>query len=116
NAWFNKSIDLGCGETLSYEQMLKRTARYLKLNRLFISVPIHSTHFSKLWVSIFGSASIELTSPLIDSLKHPIVPKLENMKSLGSYKSESFEDLLDHALSTHKLPSLEKIQTPMLEN
>lgn len=114
--WFNQSIDLGCGETLTYEQMLKRCARYLGLRRVFIPVPIKSTGFSKLWVSLVSGSPIELTSPLIDSLKHPIIPDLAKMKALGSYKQESFEDLLEHALSPQKLARLKRSALNSIEN
>lgn len=114
--WFNRTIDLGSGETLSYAKMLRRCANYLKLKRLFITVPIRSTEFSKLWVSIVSKTPIELTSPLIDSLKYPIIPDLAAMKELGTFQAQSFETLLKEALAPSPLRRLKKISNPKLEN
>tara|TARA_R110000868_G_scaffold86182_12_gene241761 strand:- start:3162 stop:4523 length:1362 start_codon:yes stop_codon:yes gene_type:complete len=115
--WFNKSIDLGSGETINYAQMLKRCGNFLKLNRLYISVPIQSTNFSKLWVSLVTGTPRELASPLIDSLTYPIIPKLDEMKALGTYEYQNFESLLTEALSEAKTIKLTRLSdSPQKEN
>lgn len=63
-----KTLNLVNGESLTYETILRQTADGFGLKRHMLPVPIASTGFSKLWVSIFGSSSYELVSPLIDSL------------------------------------------------
>tara|TARA_R110000868_G_scaffold103710_1_gene285410 strand:- start:1214 stop:2575 length:1362 start_codon:yes stop_codon:yes gene_type:complete len=108
--WFGKSIDLGCGETVNYAQMLRRCGKFLNLTRFYISVPIKSTNFSKLWVSLVSGTPIELASPLIDSLKYPIIPNLDSMKELGTFEAQNFETLLREALSDVKLPDLKRRQ------
>ncbi len=113
--WFNQSIDLGSGETLTYREMLKRCGAFLKLSRIFLSVPIRSTSFSKLWVSIVSGTSIELTSPLIDSLTYPIIPQLDGMKELGTYKAQPFEELLSEALHSKKQIKLKSIKEPFVK-
>jgi uncharacterized protein YbjT (DUF2867 family) len=68
HAFSGKTLDLVNGESLHYETLLRRMADVLGVRRLMIPVPIESTGFSKLWVSLFGSTSLSLVSPLIDSL------------------------------------------------
>ncbi len=63
-----QTLDLVNGESLRYEQLLRQMAEVLGLRRLMLPVPINSTGFSKLWVSLFGRTSYSLVSPLIDSL------------------------------------------------
>lgn len=111
--WFYRTIDLGSGETLSYKEMLKRCSRFLNLKRFFISFPIKSTSFSKLWVSIVSGTSIELTSPLIDSLTYPIIPDLNEMKALGTYQHQKFEVLLEGAINGKKNKRLKSLKEPM---
>ena len=63
-----RTLDLVNGESLTYEHMLRETARVLGLRRLMMPVPIASTGFSKRWVQLFSGASFELVAPLIESL------------------------------------------------
>ncbi|MBH47463.1 MAG: epimerase [Halobacteriovorax sp.] len=106
--WYNRSIDLGCADIINYAQMLRRCGKFLNLRRFYISIPIKSTSFSKLWVSLVSGTPIELASPLIDSLKYPIIPNLDSMKELGTFEQQSFETLLTEALRDVKLERLKK--------
>ncbi|MEK6553624.1 MAG: NAD(P)H-binding protein, partial [Bdellovibrionota bacterium] len=66
--FFNKTIDVVNGESLNYETLIRTTCQALQKKPVLFRVPVHSTRFSKLWVSIFGDANYALVSPLIDSL------------------------------------------------
>lgn len=66
--FINKTINAVNGESLNYESLIRTTCRALGKKPILFRVPIHSTSFSKLWVSIFGKTDYELASPLIDSL------------------------------------------------
>ena len=68
-AFRGRTFDLVNGESLTYQDLLRETARVLGKKRLMIRVPIASTGFSKRWVQLFSRASYELISPLIDSLQ-----------------------------------------------
>jgi uncharacterized protein YbjT (DUF2867 family) len=68
-AFAGGTFDVVNGESLTYEDILRATARALGLRRTMIPAPIASTGFSKLWVTIFGNSTYELVSPLIDSLQ-----------------------------------------------
>jgi hypothetical protein len=61
-------------------------------------VPINSTKFSKLWVSVFGKTNYELASPLIDSLlcELPQAPPSELVSPL--IHERSFSGMLDKIL------------------
>jgi uncharacterized protein YbjT (DUF2867 family) len=66
--FFNKTIDAVNGESLNYETLIRVTGSALGKKIILFRVPINSTNFSKLWVSIFGDTNYELASPLIDSM------------------------------------------------
>jgi uncharacterized protein YbjT (DUF2867 family) len=66
--FFNKTIDAVNGESLNYETLIRTTCHALAKKIVLFRVPINSTQFSKLWVSIFGRTNYQLASPLIDSL------------------------------------------------
>ncbi|MBC7466966.1 MAG: NAD(P)H-binding protein [Bdellovibrio sp.] len=96
--YFNKTINAVNGESLNYENLIRITCRILKKRILLLRVPINSTKFSKLWVSIFGKTNYELVSPLIDSLlcELPQGPPSELIAPL--IHERSFEGMLKRIL------------------
>lgn len=83
-AFVGRTFDLVNGEPLNYETMLRQTADALGKRRLMVPVPIASTGFSKRWVQLFGGASYELISPLIDSLQCDL-PQLNPAPEIARY-------------------------------
>lgn len=74
-AYFGNHYDIGGPDTMTYRQMLARTARVLGRRRRFINVPFFSANLSKLWVTMLGGASRYLVGPLVDSLRHPMIAR-----------------------------------------
>ncbi len=103
--FFNKTVDAVNGESLNYESLIRTTCRVLEKKIVLFRVPINSTKFSKLWVSIFGKASYELVSPLIDSLlcELPQGPPCELISPL--IRELSFAGMLEKIL---KIPGQQK--------
>lgn len=64
----NKTLNSVTKEKLIYVDLIKGLARWFKKKRLYISLPLNITSFSKLWVTLFGRSNYSLVSPLIDSL------------------------------------------------
>ncbi len=96
--FFNKTIDAVNGESLNYESLIRTTCRVLGKTTVLFRVPINSTKFSKLWVSIFGKTNYELASPLIDSLlcELPQAPPSELISPM--IRELSFEGMLEKIL------------------
>lgn len=69
---YNKAIEIGCPEVISYKQMLEKTAEVMGKKRIIFSVPLFSVGLSKLWVGFFGDSPPQLVSPLVESLKHTL--------------------------------------------
>lgn len=97
-AFLGKTLNLVNGETLTYEDLLRKTAAVMKKRRAMLHVPIASTGFSKRWVQLFTGASHELISPLIDSLQCdlPQPTPAEPIASLVNYRR--FEDMVVETL------------------
>jgi uncharacterized protein YbjT (DUF2867 family) len=92
-------IDVVNGESLTYETLLRQMAETLRLRRRMLPVPIRSTEFSKRWVTLFGGASYELVSPLIDSLLCDLPasepdPLIRDLVLHSSFRSMARETLL----------------------
>jgi nucleoside-diphosphate-sugar epimerase len=67
--FYNQTFNVVNGEDIKYKDLITQTIKYFEGKRIYFGVPINSTGFSKLWVTIFGESKYELVSPLIDSLK-----------------------------------------------
>lgn len=98
-AFIGQTFDLVNGERINYETMLRQMAEALGLRRRMLRVPIASAGFSKLWVQLFGQASRELVSPLIDSLlcELPQMPPAGPIAPLIRYRT--FRGMLAEAIT-----------------
>lgn len=67
-------INLSSKDMITYFELLVHTAKLLKKRRKFYSISIPILSVSRLWVSFFSGASRRLVYPLLESLKHPMVP------------------------------------------
>ena len=89
--------DLGCGETLSYMDMMEATATSMQLRRRFIPVPFLSPGLSRLWVSLTTGAPKELVAPLIKSLRHEMLVRPHAHYRPALEAQESVEEMLASA-------------------
>jgi uncharacterized protein YbjT (DUF2867 family) len=105
-----KTLNVVNGESLTYEAILRQAAQVFGLKRRMLPVPIASTGFSKLWVSIFGRSSYELVSPLIDSLLCDL-PQLHPPQEIaGVIRYSKFTMMIEE---TMKRDSTVKIAKPV---
>ena len=65
------TFDLGVDETMTYGEMILRTAHQLGRRPFTVSVPISSPKVSTLWVMLFSGEPKSLVLPLVASLKSP---------------------------------------------
>lgn len=71
---FGQSFDIGGPEQMSYREMMCRTAQILEVSVRMINVPVFSTALSRHWVALISGAPDALVGPLIESLRHSMVP------------------------------------------
>ncbi len=112
-SFFNQTIDAVNGESLNYESLIRTTCQALGKKPLLLRVPINSTKFSKLWVSIFGKTNYELASPLIDSLlcELPQAPPIALVSPL--IHERSFKGMLEKILKIAVEPTA-RAQTTLI--
>lgn len=65
----NNVYDLGSGEEMTYERLIKLVAHQLKLKRKFVRLPYVTPKLSVLWIHLITGADFQLISPLVQSLK-----------------------------------------------
>lgn len=70
---YNQSFDIGCGEVLSYKEMLLGYAEVRHLKRYIFAVPIMTPRLSSYWLYFVTSTSYPLAVNLVDSMKVDVV-------------------------------------------
>ena len=101
---YDKNIEIGGKEVLTYMEVLKKTSKIMRKKRLIFSMPFFTVGLSKWWVSIFGDSNINFVSPLVESLKHRMIPSNE-YSDLYNIDFTPIETSIKRAL-TQKAPFL----------
>ena len=71
---YGEWYDIGGPDSMSYIDMMKKTAALPKVKRIIKTIPVFSAHLSLRWVQL-SRGPRELVSPLIESLRHDMVTR-----------------------------------------
>lgn len=96
--------ELGGPAVLSYREMMQATARALGRRRLLLPVPFLSPRLSKLWVTTITGASRALVAPLVESLRHPMVPADRWLQEKMGRPGQPFGEALAAAIAARQPP------------
>lgn len=92
------SYDLGGSEVVTYLDMMKVTAGMMGKRRLMVPVFLFSPKLSRLWVRLVTGAPKELVAPLVESLRHEMIPRDHLIFDRYGIKPVSFRQALRAAL------------------
>lgn len=93
------AFDVGGPDIMSYRDMLERTAQAMKVQRSFFNVSVLTPRLSALWVSTITGSSLQLVSPLVESLKHDMVARPNRLLDRLSQRALSFDEALLQTLA-----------------
>jgi len=99
-----QAFDIGGPELLSYREMLERTAQQVGRNPLMLPVPVFSPTLSRRWVSWVSGAPDPLVGPLIESLRHSMVPDDNVLQAWLLQEATSFDEALRRSLDGRGRP------------
>ncbi len=77
---FRHVFEIGGPDIMSYKDMLSKTAEALGVKRRFFPVPILSPRLSRLWIRLITGLPLALISPLVESLRHPMIATTRNLQ------------------------------------
>ena len=101
---YNKAIEIGNPDIMSYKEMLLKTADVMKKKRIIFSVPFFTPGLSKLWVGFFGESPAQLVSPLVESLKHTMTVSDDLSFKEIEMDYQGYEEAVLFALNTKRRP------------
>ena len=105
------NYDLGGSENVTYLEMMKITGEMMGKRRLLIPVFMFSPKLSRLWVRLVTGAPKELVAPLIESLRHEMVPRNQEIFEWYGIKPVSFRDALKDALEARRRTAPRSVST-----
>ena len=70
---FNKVIEIGSAEILTYRDMIIAYARVRQLRRLLIPIPLLPPHLSSYWVHMVTPVSANIVRPLVQGLRNEMI-------------------------------------------
>ncbi len=97
--WFNRVVDVGAPNSVSYQELMAKTAAAYGVKRRFIKVPIMTPGLSRLWVSLTTGAPKALVAPLIESLTHPMLARDDAQFRLPVRATTSVDEMLQKAVN-----------------
>ena len=92
-------FDVANPEAVSYRQLLERTARLMNLRRRFFNVPFCASFACKLCLSAVTGARWALVSPLVESLRFPMVATDRRLHDIAGVPGRSLDDAIAMALA-----------------
>jgi hypothetical protein len=102
---FNKTIEIGGADILTYHDMIMKYARARNLRRYVIPVPVLTPHLSSYWVHLVTPVSANIVRPLIEGLRNEmIVTDATALTVFPDILPMRFEVALQEALSQRCAP------------
>ena len=95
---YNKIFDIGGPDILTYKQMLLEYAKFRKLLRLIISVPVLTPRLSSYWLYLVTETSYRLAHALVSSMKIDITCQNQELQQLLSIEPMNYTSALAVAL------------------
>ena len=93
-----RSYDIGGGEILPYEQMIKKVAKVLGKRRLFIRFPLSNITAFAYFASLVTPVPAQITISLMKSLKNEVICQSDSIKDLIPFGTVPFEVAIKRAL------------------
>jgi uncharacterized protein YbjT (DUF2867 family) len=92
-----KIFDIGGPEKLTYQDMMRQYADYLKKYLFVIEIPFLTTRLSSYWVDLITPVKASLARPLIDSLVHDTIVKDDSITKIIPLKLKTVRESIDAA-------------------
>lgn len=94
---YGKNFDIGCGDILTYKEMLLGYAKFRGLKRKIITVPVMTPRLSSYWLYFVTSTSYKLASALVDSMKVEVICRNHKINKLLDIYPEDYQTALAYA-------------------
>jgi uncharacterized protein YbjT (DUF2867 family) len=95
-------FEIGGPEKMTYEELMRVYAAYLKKNLFVIQIPFLTTRLSSYWVDLITPVKASLARPLIDSLVHDTIISDDSISKIIPLRLKSVRESIDIATKEMK--------------
>lgn len=96
---FGRSFDVGSLEAMTYVEMMRRTGMQAGRVPWIVTVPLLTPHLSVAWICLVTGARRELVRPLVESLRHEMVCRNQELARMAGRVPTGFDEALREALA-----------------
>lgn len=93
----NKIFDIGGPEVFTFKEVILRYAKFRKLKRWIINVPVLTPRLSSYWLVFITSVRYSLCSYLVESMKTNTVVQLDEIKQIIPHLCLNYQQSLELA-------------------
>ncbi|QDX40158.1 NAD(P)H-binding protein [Salarchaeum sp. JOR-1] len=94
-----ETYEIGGPDVLTYEEMLRTTARVTDNTLHLLPVPVLSPRLSSYWLALVTDVPTSVARPLVEGLKNPVVCEDDRLRDLCDVTPTAFEDAVRAALA-----------------
>lgn len=94
------TFDIGGPETLTYREMMERTAAILGKRRVIVGVPVLTPTLSSYWVDLVTPVPFELVQPLVEGLRNDTTARDDSVRHVMPIPLTPFDDAVRAALES----------------
>jgi uncharacterized protein YbjT (DUF2867 family) len=95
----SRAVEIGGGDVVSYEGLMREYARQRGLRRLIVPVPVLSPTLSSRWLGLVTPLYARVGRKLIDSLRNPTVVTDDSARRLFAVQPRGFREAIARALA-----------------
>ena len=103
-----ETFEIGGGEVLTYEAMMRQCAAALGRRIRIVTVPVLTPGLSAYWLNLVTSVPMSLARPLVEGLRHDVVTRDHRIRALIPVETLTYDDMVRRALAEEQagpLPS-----------
>lgn len=97
-----ETLEIGCGEQLSYAEMLSICAEELGRRTWILTVPVLTPRLSSYWLHLVTSVDMSIARPLIDGLKNDVVTHDRRIREWIAVEPASYRVAVRRALDRER--------------
>lgn len=95
-----ETLEIGGPEVLTYQEMMRRTARVMGQRLYIIPVPVLTPRLSVYWIDFVTDTPKHISHPLIAGLKNPVVVTDDRASKLLDVPATPFDEAVERAIQT----------------
>ncbi|MBS0648570.1 MAG: SDR family oxidoreductase [Verrucomicrobia bacterium] len=96
---FHQTYDIGGPQPLTFKEVLLRYARFRKLKRVILDVPVFTPRLSSYWLVLITSVKFSICRHLVESMKYSTRKLNSKIDHLVPHRCLSYEEALELAFT-----------------